>query len=221
MKLLVAEDSRRLRDTLKQGLEQESYAVDVAADGEEAMDFCRSYSYDVVILDLMMPRLDGYGVIRQLRETGDGTHILVLSAKDQVPDRISALDMGADDFLLKPFAFEELLSRIRALVRRRYGHKSPCLDIDGLSLDLSAKTVRHNGALVPLSHFEYQCFEYLALQQGRVISREQIIERLHDANDEFQSNVVEVLIYALRKKLRAAGFPDLIQTKRGYGYYIA
>ncbi len=221
MKLLVIEDSKRLRDALRQGFEQEGYAVDIAEDGEEGIRFCASYQYEVIVLDLMMPKLDGYGTIKQLRQSGNDTHILVLSAKDQLLDRTSALDMGADDFLLKPFAFEELLARVRALVRRKYGTKSSQLVVDDLTLDTSTKTVLRDGKVLPLSAFEYNCLEYLVMQRGRITTKEQIIDHLHNANDEFQSNVVEVLIYSLRKKLEIEGADSIIKTKRGHGYYIA
>lgn len=220
MKLLIVEDSSRLRNTLKRGLEQEGYAVDVAEDGEEGVGFCESYQYDVIVLDLLMPRLDGYGVIKKLRQSGNDTHILVLSAKDQVADRTAALDIGADDYLIKPFAFEELLSRVKALARRKYGAKSNVITVDDLVLDTTAKTAARNEKALELSPFEYNCLEYLVMQRGRVVSREQIVDHLHGADDEFQSNVVEALIYSLRKKLDADNEESLIKTKRGHGYYI-
>jgi len=220
MKILIVEDSKRMRESLKQGLEQEDYTVDTAIDGEDGISFCKTYNYDVIILDLMMPKLDGYGVIKQLRASGDKTHILVLSAKDQVPDRTSALDMGADDFLMKPFAFEELLSRIKALIRRKYGEKSNLLMINELTLDTINKTVIYKQNIITLSPFEYNCLEYLAMNRGRIISKEQIIDRLHNAEGEFQSNIVEALVYSIRKKLEVVGAGSLIQTKRGYGYII-
>ena len=221
MKILIVEDSERLRRNLKKGLEQEGYVVDLAVDGDEGSRFCEIYRYDIVVLDLMMPNLDGYGFIEARRKIGDNTHILVLSAKDQLLDRVSALDLGADDFLMKPFAFEELISRIKAGIRRTHNHKSPSIKINSLVIDTVAKTVFYGGNSLALSPFEYNCFEYLVNNRGQVISKEKIIGHLHNAEDDFQSNVVEALIYSLRKKLAVVGADALVQTKRGFGYFIS
>ncbi len=220
MKLLVVEDSERLRRSLGRGLERAGFAVDLTADGSEGLAYAEVNDYDAIILDLMLPRLDGLAVLRALRRQGKQTHVLILSAKDQVDDRIHGLELGADDYLVKPFSFDELCARVRALVRRRYGKKNPVLTVGDLEIDTAGQRALRAGEPLALSPAEYALLELLALSRGRVVSRDQILDRLYDSAAEVSSNVVEVLVCALRKKVQREGAPPLIVTRRGRGYLI-
>ncbi|HEX5759497.1 MAG TPA: response regulator transcription factor [Thermoanaerobaculia bacterium] len=220
MKLLVVEDSERLRRSLGQGLRRAGFAVDLTADGEEGLAFAEVNDYDVIVLDLMLPKLDGLSVLRRLRLQGRKTHVLILSAKDQVEDRIRGLELGADDYLIKPFSFEELCARVRALVRRRYESKDPVLRIADLEIDTARHQASRGGLPLSLTPTEYSLLHLLALRRGRVLSRDQILDHLYDSAADVSSNVVEVLVYSLRKKLQPAGAPPLIVTRRGRGYLI-
>jgi DNA-binding response OmpR family regulator len=220
MKLLVIEDSERLRRSLGHGLSRAGFAVDLTGDGREGLAFAEVNEYDVVILDLMLPGMDGLTVLRTLRQRGRKTHVLILSARDQVQDRILGLELGADDYLVKPFAFEELCARVRALVRRRYEAKNPVIRVQGVEIDTAQQKVRLDGEPVALTPAEYALLELLALRRGRVVTREQILDQLYDSGAEVASNVVEVLVYSLRKKIQPAGAPPVIVTRRGSGYLI-
>ena len=220
MKILVVEDSERLRRSLARGLRQEGHAVDVAADGPEGLAFLDSYEFDVLILDLMLPGLDGLEVLRRLREADNPVHVLILSARDQVEDRVRGLEMGADDYLVKPFAFDELCARLQALVRRRHGAKNPCLQIGPLWLDTNRKEVRRGDRPIHLTPTEFALFQTLALRPGRVFSKHQLVDQLYHSEAEVSSNVIEVLISGLRKKIHIPGEPPVVQTRRGHGYLI-
>jgi DNA-binding response OmpR family regulator len=220
MKLLVIEDSERLRRSLGHGLRRAGFAVDLTGDGREGLAYAEINDYDAVILDLMLPGLDGLTVLRTLRQKGRKTHVLILSAKDQVQDRILGLELGADDYLVKPFAFEELCARVRALIRRRYEAKCPRIRIGPVEIDTARQTVLRDGATVALTPAEYALLELLALRRGRVVTREQILAHLHDSADEVASNVVEVLVCSLRKKIQPPGAPPVVVTRRGSGYLI-
>lgn len=220
MKILFIEDSDRLRRSLGRGLERSGYAVDLAADGREGLEFARSYDYDVIVLDLMLPVLPGLEVLRALREEGNDVHILILSAKDQIDDRVRGLEMGADDYLVKPFDFDELCARIEALVRRRYRVKSPEIEIGPLRIDRSAKIVSREGEPLRLTPKEFALLEYLALRRGRVITQTQLVDQLYDSEADVGSNVVEVLVSTLRKKIHTPGEPPIVRTRRGFGYVI-
>lgn len=220
MKILLVEDSERLRRSLGRGLEQSGWAVDRAADGQEGLDFLATYDYDVVILDLMLPRVHGLEVLRRLREEGDDTHVLILSAMDQTDDRVRGLELGADDYLVKPFAFEELCARLQALVRRRHGAKNPRLQVGSLELDTVRREVRRDGQPIHLTPSEFALFEYLAMRPGRVFSKPQLLDQLYRSDTEVSSNVIEVLISGLRKKIHRSGEAPLLQTRRGHGYLI-
>ena len=220
MKVLLVEDSDRLRRSLSRGLERSGYAVDLAADGREGLEFARSYDYDVIVLDLMLPVLPGLEVLRALREEGNDVHILILSAKDQIDDRVRGLEMGADDYLVKPFDFDELCARIEALVRRRYRVKSPEIEIGPLRIDRSAKIVSREGEPLRLTPKEFALLEYLALRRGRVITQTQLVDQLYDSEADVGSNVVEVLVSTLRKKIHTPGEPPIVRTRRGFGYVI-
>ncbi len=220
MHLLLVEDSKRLQESLGAGLRRSGYAVDIAGDGEEGLRYARHNPYDVVILDLMLPRLDGLSVLRHLREEGNQTHILILTARSEVEDRIEGLREGADDYLGKPFAFDELLARIEALVRRRYQEKSPVVHIGPLTFDVAARTVNRAGATIELSRREYALFEYLAYRKGEVVSRLQIEDHLYSERDFPMSNAVDRTICSLRKKIETPGCPPLLKTRRGLGYIL-
>ena len=220
MKLLLVEDSARLRATLEQGLRKAGYAVDTAKDGREGLWLATENEYDVIVLDLMLPEIDGLTVLRKLREQGKSTHVLILSAKDLVEDRIQGLRHGADDYLVKPFSFDELCARIEALVRRSYRAKNPVIHIGPLEINTAARRVAYAGREVKLTPREYSLLEILALRAGEVVSRGELWERLYEFDSEAASNVVDVLVYSLRKKLDPDDPQSLIKTRRGQGYLI-
>ena len=220
MRVLVIEDATLLRESLVQGLQEAGFAVDAAADGEDGLWHAQANDYDVIVLDLMLPRVDGMTVLKRLRAKGNRSHVLILTAKDTTADRVHGLDAGADDYLVKPFAFAELLSRVRALVRRRYDAKSPVLRVADMEIDTNTRAVRRAGETVELSGREYALLELLAVRAGQVVTRTEIWERLYDANAEVGSNVVDVFIGHLRKKVERPGLPALIRTRRGHGYVL-
>lgn len=220
MKLLVIEDSQRLLRSLGRGLKKMGYAVDLVADGQDGLDYARFNEYDVIVLDLMLPGMDGLTILRKLRALGKQTHILILSAKDQVEDRIRGLQLGADDYMIKPFSFDELCARIGTLVRRQYEAKNPEINLGSVSLNTSTKSVERNGAVVSLTPAEYALFECLALNRGKVISKEKLLETIHNSESYAGPNVVEVLICNLRKKIGGARDNSVVRTRRGYGYVV-
>lgn len=220
MKVLVVEDSERLQRSLRQGLSRSGFAVDVVGDGEDGLAYARHGVYDVIVLDLMLPRLDGLTLLKRLRADDSAAHVLILSAKDQVEERIEGLQLGADDYLTKPFAFDELVARIRALVRRKYGAKSPTHHVGGLRIDTARCMVFRDGAEIPLTPNEYAVLEYLVARRGRVVSKPELLDHLYAGAGHGSENAVEVLIHQLRRKTRAPGRPDLIRTRRGHGYLI-
>ena len=220
MKLLLIEDSNRLRATLERGLRKAGYAVDAAADGRNGLWLATENEYDVIVLDLMLPEIDGLTVLRTLRQRGKATHVLILSAKDLVDDRVQGLDLGADDYLVKPFSFDELCARLQALVRRSYRAKSPRLVFGDLAINTAARRVTRAEVEIRLTAREYSLLEILALRAGEVVSRSDLWEHLYDSDSEVASNVVDVLVCSLRKKIDPANSPSLIGTRRGQGYVI-
>jgi DNA-binding response OmpR family regulator len=220
MHLLLIEDSRRLQESLRTGLQRSGYAVDVASDGEAGLRYARHNSYDVIILDLMLPRIDGLTLLRRLREERNDTHVLILTAKDTVQDRVHGLRDGADDYLVKPFSFDELLARIEALIRRSYHAKNPCLTVGPLTIDTTARTVTRDGSPVMLSRREYALLEYLAYRKGHVVSRAQIEEHLYGERNFPMSNAVDRVMCTLRRKIEAPDQPSLLSTRRGLGYVL-
>jgi len=220
MKLLLVEDSERLQRSLATGLKRHGFTLDQAYDGEQALAFIAVNQYDAIILDLLLPKLDGLGVLSKLRKQGRNCHVLILSANDQTEDRIRGLDQGADDYLVKPFAFDELVSRLRALNRRRSGIKNPVMEIDGIEVDSVARRVSFAAQPIPLTPHEYRILEFLARRRGRVFSHDELIDHLYDANSYVTRNAVEAHISSLRKRLGAAGAPRLIKTRRGFGYLV-
>jgi DNA-binding response OmpR family regulator len=220
MKVLLVEDYVPIRKSLEQGLREAGFAVDATGDGEEGLWHARSGEYDVIILDLMIPGLDGLTLLRRLREEGNPVHVLILTAKDGIGDRVRGINEGADDYLCKPFAFEELLARVRALVRRKYETKSPCIRVADLEIDTNSRVVRRQGKTVELTAREYALLEFLALRAGRVVSRTQIFDHVYDFSFERNSNVIDVYVGYLRRKLEENGGPRLIHTRRGAGYIL-
>jgi DNA-binding response OmpR family regulator len=220
MRLLLVEDYPPLRGSLTKGLREAGFAVDATGDGEEGLWYARSNDYDVIILDLMLPGMDGLSILRQLRAEGRQSHVLILTAKDTLDDRITGLDLGADDYLVKPFAFQELLARVRALVRRSYRTKNPLLEVQDLRIDLTLQRVWHAGEEIGLTPREYALLEYLAMRAGQVVSRADIWEHVYEFNSSASSNVVDVYIGYLRKKIDRPDRSPLINTVRGRGYML-
>ena len=223
MRLLLVEDSQRLQQSLTTGLRKIGYAVDVTGDGSEGLWYATHHAYDVIVLDLMLPTLDGLSLLGKLRQSGGefaNAHVLVLTAKDTIADRVAGLRAGADDYLVKPFAFDELLARIEALTRRHHGAKNPTLTVGDLVIDNASRTVSRAGRQIEMSAREHSLLEYLALRQGEVISRSEIEAHLYDEHAEIMSNVIDAAIYSLRKKIDVPGRPSLIQTRRGIGYVL-
>jgi DNA-binding response OmpR family regulator len=220
MRILVVEDYEPLRCSLCQGLREAGFAVDAAGDGEEGLWYARSNAYDAIILDIMLPRLDGLTVLECARRTGCQAPVLLLTAKDTVEDRVAGLDRGADDYLTKPFAFAELLARVRALARRRYNQSEAIVRVADLEVDMASRTVRRAGARIELTAREYALLELLALRAGAVVTRSEIWQHLYEFDSEADSNVVDVYIGYLRKKLERPGLRRLINTRRGQGYVL-
>jgi DNA-binding response OmpR family regulator len=220
MRILLVEDHRPLVRALRQGLEEDGFAVDVAYDGEEADFKARASAYDVVILDLMLPKRDGLSLLREWRRRGLATHVLVLTGRDATEDKVKGLDAGADDYLAKPFRIEELLARLRALIRRAHHAKDPVLRVRDLEIDTAARTVRRGGRPIRLTPREYALLHFLALHRGEVVSRSMIWEHLYDEHDENTSNVVDVYIRYLRNKIDKEFHPPLILTRYGEGYQL-
>lgn len=220
MRLLLVEDSERLRHALAPLLAGAGYALDQAADGAEALAYLERYDYAVVVLDLMLPKVDGLEVLRTMRARGNPARVLVLSARDQVQDRVAALDRGADDYLVKPFSSEELLARLSALLRRSLEQPEPELRAGMLVLDPRRRAVQAGGRTLNLSPKEFALLECLLRERGRVLSRAQLFERVYSGHSESSDKVIEVLMSTLRSKLGEHGAGELVQTRRGFGYVI-
>ncbi len=220
MKILVIEDYEPIRTSVAQGFREAGFAVDATGDGEEGLWYARGGDYDVIILDLMLPKVDGLTILGRLREHENPASVLILTAKDTVQDRVKGLDLGADDYLVKPFAFEELLARVRALVRRKYEARSPVISVADLEIDTSARTVRRAGRAVELTAREYAILEFLALRVGQVVTRTEIWDHIYDFDAEPGSNVIDVTVGHLRKRLQRGKRPPLIHTRRGVGYVL-
>jgi two-component system OmpR family response regulator len=215
MRILVVEDEPDLLRTIAQVLREDGYAVDEAADGAEGLYKARAWSYDAIVLDLLLPQMTGWELLQQLRKT-HAVPVLILTARDEVADRVRGLDAGADDYLTKPFALSELRARLRALIRRAAGQPSSTILIRQLCIDLNSKTVTRDGSLLSLTPREYSLLELLALHRSQVVTRTQIYEHLFDETEDSLSNLVDVHISNLRRKLGA----DFITTRRGQGYIL-
>jgi len=220
MRLLLIEDFRPLRQSLTKGLREAGFAVDTTGDGQEGLWYATGNEYDVIILDLMLPGLNGLEILKKIRAQGKKSHVLILTAKDTVQDRVNGLDLGADDYLVKPFAFEELLARIRALLRRSYIQKNPRIKIQDLRIDLITQMVRRGQEVIQLTPREYALLEYLAMRTGQLVSRSDIWEHVYEFSSSASSNVVDVYVGYLRKKIERPNKPALIHTVRGRGYMV-
>ncbi len=220
MKILVVEDEHKIANALKRGLEQERYSVEVAYDGEDGLTAAEVDDYDLLILDRMLPGVDGLEICRRRRAAGDRTPILILTAKDMVRDRVAGLDAGADDYLVKPFAFEELLARIRALLRRPSGGQAAELKVGDLTLDPANFSVRREEKSIQLTAKEFALLEYLMRNVGRVVSKDTIVQHVWEYDADILPNTVEVYMGYLRNKVDKPFTPKLLHTVRGFGYKI-
>lgn len=221
MRVLIVEDESRLADNIARSLrESAGYAVDIAPDGREGLFLAESNTYDLVLLDLMLPQMDGMRVLARIRELGQHTPVLVVTARDDKESVVALLNAGADDYLTKPFDLGELLARTKALIRRGKGQPSPVLTIADLELNTVNRTVRRGGRPITLTAMEYRVLEYLAHRSGAVVSKSELLEHLYDYNWEKFSNVIEVYISGLRRKLDNGTEKQLIHTLRGQGYIL-
>ena len=220
MRLLVVEDEKKLNDLITKKLEKEYYGVDSCFDGEEAVRYVEGTEYDAIILDIMLPKLDGFEVIKRIRAKKNKVPILLLTARDNIDDKVKGLDYGADDYLVKPFIFEELMARIRVLLRRNSGNADNVVTIANLKVDLDAKTVFRDDLLIKLSGREYSILEYLIRNKGKILSRERIEDHIWNYDYEGGTNVIDVYIRYLRKKIDDSYTPKLIHTIRGLGYVV-
>jgi len=220
MKILIIEDEQRLARLLKQGLEEQGFVVDLAYDGSDGQFQAEQYPYDAILLDLMLPEVDGLAILKGLREKGNDVPVLIITARGDVEDRIKGLNFGADDYLAKPFNLEELIARLRALIRRSRGKSSPLVTVGDLVIDSNARTVARAGTVILLSAREYDLLHYLALTAGKVVSRTELIEHIFTSDYEWDSNVIEVHISHLRTKIDKGYSSALIHTVRGAGYIL-
>ncbi len=221
MRLLYVEDSKTLRETVARGLRKAGFTVDVAADGSEGLDAAMASVYDVVILDVMMPEMDGFEVLQEMRKADIDSEVLMLTARIAIEDRVAGLESGANDYLVKPFAFDELLARVRALVRRRYNNQSSSIEIGPLTIDVGARMATFADREVALRPREFDILEYLALRKGETVSRIDIHDHIYDHAAELKSNAIDAAVCVLRKKLADAGVPELIATVPRRGYRLA
>jgi DNA-binding response OmpR family regulator len=222
MRILVVEDERKVASFLRQGLQEDGHAVEVAADGEAALDLLlASPGYDLVVLDLMLPKRDGFDVLRTLRARKVRTPVLVLTARDAVPDKVTGLDLGADDYLTKPFDFEEFLARVRALLRRGAAQSAPVLRVADLTLDPATREVTRGGRRIGLTAREHALLEYFLRNAGRVLTRPMLAQHVWGLDFDPESNIVDVYVGYLRRKIDGDGERRLLHTVRGAGYKLA
>ena len=220
MRILVVEDYEPLRSALSKGLTENGYAVDATGDGEEGLWYATNNAYDLIILDLLLPTLSGLELLKRLRAARNESNVLILTAMGNTQDRVTGLDSGADDYLVKPFDFGELLARVRALIRRKYQRKDPLMRVGPLEMDTGLRQVRLDGQALELTAREYALLELLAMRAGEVVSRSELWEHIYPFDSDTSSNVVDVYIGYLRRKLNHA-HAGLIQTRRGHGYMLA
>ncbi|HKQ10510.1 MAG TPA: response regulator transcription factor [Rhizomicrobium sp.] len=221
MRLLLVEDSARLRRGLTLAFRKAGYALDIAADGEEGLWFAENNEYDAIVLDIMLPKLDGISLLRQLRENQSHVHILLLTAKDTVQSRVAGLKAGADDYLVKPFDLDELLARVESLCRRAYGRKDFAISIGDLCIDTAAKKVTRGGRALNLTAHEFTLLEYLARRRDEVVSRADIESHVYGSERDLMSNAVDSAICVLRRKIGNSREAPLIRTRRGLGYVLS
>lgn len=220
MKILIIEDEKRMAGILKKGLEENAFIVDLAGDGEEGLYMAENYPYDAVLLDIMLPVMDGLSILNALRSKKSEVPVLLITARGEIESRIKGLNFGADDYIVKPFDFHELLARLKSVIRRSKGKSSPLVTIDDLSLDMNSRSVCRGGREIRLSATEYNLLEYLALNSGRVISRTELTEHIYDTDFDRDSNVIDVYVNHLRNKLDKGFDRQLIHTVRGAGYIL-
>lgn len=220
MRILIAEDEKDLNRIIKQKLTSAGYTVDACFDGEEALDYIEATEYDAVLLDVMMPKADGFEVVRQMRNRGISTPVIFLTARDGISDRVKGLDLGANDYVVKPFSFDELTARIRAATRTKFGVTESVLSVADLRVDTASKKVTRGDREISLSAKEYTLLCYLIHNKGRVLSREQIEDHIWNFDYEGGTNAVDVYISFLRKKIDCEGEQKLIHTVRGSGYVL-
>lgn len=220
MRILLVEDEESLASIIKKGLEEENYNIDVCHDGETGLSMGESLVYDGIILDLMIPGLDGISLLNALRDRGIVTPVLILSARDTLEDKIKGLDTGADDYLTKPFEFDELLARLRALIRRGAPEKRAVLKVHDLEVDTASREVKRGGEVIQLTAKEYMLLEYLVFNKNIALSRAKIAEHIYDMSAHRESNVIDVFVNSLRNKLNEGHQQQLIETVRGIGYIL-
>jgi DNA-binding response OmpR family regulator len=220
MRILIVEDEKSLADIIMKGLEEEGYAVDVAYNGEEGLFMAENEPSDLIILDIMLPVIDGMTILKKIRKGGIKTPVVMLTAKDTIMDKVSGLDSGADDYLTKPFSFEELLARMRALLRRNTEVKTSVLMIENLTIDTATHEVKREGKDILLSAKEYALFEYMAINRNKVLSRTALTEHLYNQDFDLDSNVIDVFVNRIRNKIDRGYDIKLIHTVRGSGYIL-
>lgn len=220
MRILIAEDEKSLNRIIAKQLKASGYSVDCAFNGEEAYDLISMTDYDAAVFDVMMPKIDGFSLLRKIRNEGNNLPVLFLTARDSIEDRVEGLDIGADDYLVKPFAFEELLARIRVLIRKNSVSNSNVITVSDLTVDISKRRVTRGGREISLSAKEYELLQYLAVNNGIVLSREKIEDHIWNYDYEGGTNVVDVYIRYLRKKIDEGYDKKLIHTVRGMGYVL-
>lgn len=220
MRILIVEDEKSLAEAIKKGLEEEDYAVDVAYNGEDGLFMAENEPSDLIILDIMLPIIDGMTILKKIRKAGFKTPVLMLTAKDAITDRVSGLDSGADDYLTKPFHFEELLARIRVLLRRDSEGKTSAIPIGDLLINMASHEVKRGGKEILLSAKEYTLLELLAINRNKVLSRTYISEHIYDYDFDLDSNVIDVFVNRIRNKIDRGSETKLIHTVRGAGYML-
>jgi len=220
MKILIIEDEKKLAQLMKKGLEENSFTVDISFDGEEGKHLAESWPYDAILLDIMLPGIDGLEILKSLRAQEIDVPVLIITARGEVGERIKGLNIGADDYIAKPFDLSELIARLRSVIRRSKGKPSPLLVIDDLCIDTNERCITRGGREIKLSAREFTLLEYLALNAGRVVSRTELIDHIYATESEWDSNVIDVYINYLRNKIDKGFARPLIQTKRGAGYIM-
>jgi len=220
MRVLIVEDERAMAELLKKGLEEENHRAALAFDGVQGLELARTYEFDAIVLDLMLPRVDGFEVARRLRSAGNQTPILILTARDSVPDVVKGLDLGADDYLTKPFSFEEFLARLRTVARRGSAPRPTCLRVADLTLDPASRQALRGRRVIRLSPTEYRLLELLMRRAGRVVTRTAIVEAVWGLENDVEENTLDAFVRLLRGKVDKGFSPKLIQTVRGIGYCL-